>query len=187
MRLQNGMVCPVCEAGEIRVTTKDLDFEYKGFRSTFPNRKAFECPVCGESFLDEREERALERSLTDARRRADGLLTSDEIRAIRRRLALTQIGFAKVLGVGEKNFARYESGQATQGRATDNLLRILRERPDTIRVIAARSGVNLKGEIEEWDSFAEYHPYFRQQSFHATYQQQPGTADDYLLPQTTLG
>jgi HTH-type transcriptional regulator/antitoxin MqsA len=187
MNVREGMLCPVCEVGKLQTIIKDLEFEYKGERTVCRDRRAFVCSVCAEEFLAAKDERAIERRLTDARRKVDGLLTSVEIRAIRRRFGFTQVQFAEVLGVGKKNFARYESGQASQGRATDNLLRILRERPDTIRVIAASSSVVLKEEIEDGEWYTEkYQPNFRQRTFQATCQA-CGAADDYHLLETALG
>jgi len=135
MKLVNGMICPVCEAGHLKAVRKDVPFEYKGHRHVVANVRAYECELCGESLWDDHDEKKVERSLTDIRREIDGLLTSDEIREIRQSFGMTQVQFAEALKVGEKNFARYESGQATQGRSTDNLLRILREYPNAIQAI----------------------------------------------------
>lgn len=187
MKVREGILCPVCEAGKLQTVRKDLEFEYKAEKTFFRDHKVFVCSECAEQFLNDEDERAIERKLTDIRRKMDGLLTSDEIRSIRRRFGFTQIAFAQLLGVGEKNFARYESGQASQGRTTDHLLRILRERPDTIQVIAAFSGVEFSEEIEDLKWFTgEYSPNFSQQSFQAM-QQSPGVADDYHLHTTALG
>ncbi len=51
---------------------------------------------------------------------------------------MTRGEFARLLRVGEKKFARYENGQNTQGRAMDNLLRILHEHPYTINDIGGK-------------------------------------------------
>jgi HTH-type transcriptional regulator / antitoxin MqsA len=135
MKLKEGMVCPVCEAGELKAVTKDVPFEYKGHGHVVGNVRGFDCPTCGESLWDERDEREIEKSLTDARRKIDGLLTSDEIRTIRKLFGMTQIEFARALDIGEKNFARYESGQSTQGRAMDHVLRMLQADPQNLGII----------------------------------------------------
>lgn len=135
MKIKDGMLCPMCEAGSLRSVQKDVPFEYKGNVHVVSNVRAYECDICGESLWDDRDERQVERSLTDVRRRTDGLLTTDEIKAIRQRFGMTQVEFARALQVGEKNIARYESGQATQGRSTDNLLRILQVYPSALQII----------------------------------------------------
>ena len=135
MKLRDGMLCPVCEAGKLKAVTKDVPFKYKGEAHIVKNVRAFECTTCGESLWDRRDEREIEKSLTDARRKVDGLLTSDEIRTIRKLFSMTQVEFAKALDIGEKNFARYESGQSTQSRAMDHVLRMLQADPQNLRVI----------------------------------------------------
>jgi len=134
MEYAAGDLCPVCESGNLEEKVKDLEFEYNERKSVARDITCFECPVCGESFTNRKDSRSLEKFLTDERRIADGLLVSDEIRKIREGFNLTQVQFAKALKVGEKNFARYESGQTTQGVAMDNLLRVLREYPSAIKL-----------------------------------------------------
>jgi len=130
----NGCICPVCENGVLKLINRDLEFEYNNDKIIL-NREVWECSECKESFLQAKDEREAERILTDHRRKIDGLLTSEEIKRIRKQLNLTQVELAKILRVGEKNFARYETGQTTQGYAMDDLLRILRKYPETIDVL----------------------------------------------------
>ncbi len=59
---------------------------------------------------------------SDAHKKALGLLTSGEIKDIRKKLHLSQTGLAKLLGVGEKNIARYENGER-QIKAIDEAIR----------------------------------------------------------------
>lgn len=132
MNFEEGMVCPVCEVGKMKTISKNLEFEYKDVQVVIPNRKVFECMICKESFTDPKDERELEKILTNHRRSVDGLLPDYEIRKIREQYNMTQVGFAKALRVGEKNFARYENGHSMQSCAMDNLLRVLRDYPYTI-------------------------------------------------------
>jgi len=135
MELRHGMRCPACEVGTLDEVRKDLEFEYKGKSRTITNQIVYECNSCGEEFQNKKERRLLEKLLTDSRRDIDELLTSKQIRRIRRKFGMTQEAFAKALKLGEKNFARYESGQSMQGRSIDHLLRILDKYPQAIRVI----------------------------------------------------
>ncbi len=66
-------------------------------------------------------------------RSKDGYLTDLDIKRIRKKLELTQVEMAEKLGVGEKNFARYENLSVRQSKAMDNLLRILDIYPDAIK------------------------------------------------------
>lgn len=135
MELFHGKVCPVCEIGKLEVCQEDVAFEYKGVKTVISGRTVFTCQECKESFFDPKEQREIEKLLTDERRKIDGLLTSQEIKRIRQQFKMTQVEFARILRVGEKTFARYESGQASQGYAMDNLLRILHDFPETIKAL----------------------------------------------------
>ena len=48
---------------------------------------------------------------------------------------MTQVEFSKLLGVGEKTFARYETGQTVQSIAMNNLLRVIKAYPFVIDAI----------------------------------------------------
>lgn len=67
---------------------------------------------------------------------ADGFLTDEDIKRIRKKLGFTQEEMAKKLGVGLKNFARYENLSVRQSKAMDNLLRVLDRYPETLEVLA---------------------------------------------------
>ena len=66
---------------------------------------------------------------------SEGYLSDEDIKRIRKKLGLTQKEMAEKLGVGLKNFARYENLSVRQSKAMDNLLRILDEYPETIKVL----------------------------------------------------
>ena len=57
-----------------------------------------------------------------------GLLTSDEIVAIRESYGLSQVDLAKLLGWGEATISRYES-KAIQDEAYDTMLRLVKDNP----------------------------------------------------------
>ncbi len=80
---REGSLCPVCEAGTFDLVRKEIEFDYKEEKLSL-QRDILECQTCKESFFQPHEEREIEKVLTDRRRKVDGLLTSDEIRAIRR-------------------------------------------------------------------------------------------------------
>lgn len=133
MEFHNGAICPVCEIGKLTENKTALSFEYKGVERIIDGQTVFECSVCNESFMNKGEQREVDKMLINSRREIDGLLTTNQIKSIRTMFGLTQVEFSKLLQVGEKNFARYENGQATQGRMTDNLLRVLQKYPIAIK------------------------------------------------------
>lgn len=79
------------------------------------------------------EERSKERKRAQLSK--EGFLTDEDIKRIRKKLGLTQKEMAEKLGVGLKNFARYENLSVRQSRAMDNLLRLLDKYPEGIEVL----------------------------------------------------
>ncbi len=62
----------------------------------------------------------------------NGLLTSEEVRQIRKNLKLTQKEAARICGGGPNAFSRYERSEAVPIRATSNLLRLLNKYPQEV-------------------------------------------------------
>lgn len=122
---KQGQECPICGAGKLERKVIDETFEYKGHSLVIPDYVIYECPTCEESLVDKKSSRESQKILKDFFREVDGLLPSKDIKRIREKLGYTQEAMAKELGVGLKNFARYENGQVIQGRTMDHLLRIL--------------------------------------------------------------
>lgn len=60
----------------------------------------------------------------DTYRRLKGLLTSEEIKAIRKKRGLTQVQLAQLIHCGEKNITRYETG-TIQDKVFDLLIRLV--------------------------------------------------------------
>ena len=77
----------------------------------------------------------------DAYKRKVGLLTTDEIIAIRKRNHLTQTQLAERIGCGEKTIARYERG-CIQDRIFDNMIRLIDKEPDLILKLLQRPVCN---------------------------------------------
>lgn len=124
--------CVVCGTGSTVAKSMDQTFNYKGKTLVIHDYKVFECLNCGEAFVDESYENTIERQLRDFHREVEGLLKSHEIKAIRESLGFKQDAFGELLGGGKKAFARYENCTVTQSKPMDNLLRILRDNPESL-------------------------------------------------------
>lgn len=74
-------------------------------------------------------------------RQRHGLLSPQQIRAIREKYALSQDGFATLLGTSPATLARYEGG-SLQDKAYDQLLRAC-EFPSVMRDLLRREGEHL--------------------------------------------
>jgi putative zinc finger/helix-turn-helix YgiT family protein len=125
------MSCPLCDrTHEIEERKRTTTIIIKGEEVTYEERFYF----CANSDEDENEFETgamTNENLLKARnayRVKMGLLTSDEIVAIRESYGLSQVDLAKLLGWGEATISRYES-KAIQDEAYDTMLRLIKDNP----------------------------------------------------------
>lgn len=132
---KTGDSCSICAEGKLSEQIITEEFEYKSKKIRISNYHIYRCDECKEELVSPKTIRETEKILTDFRRGIDGLLTSDEIKSIRKKIGKTQKDLATLLEVGEKTFARYENGQVTQSKAMDILLRLMGNFPDILNQI----------------------------------------------------
>lgn len=125
------MNCPLCDkTHEVEERKRIATITIKGEEVAYEERFYF----CANADEDENEFEAgamTNENLLNARnayRIKMGLLTSDEIVAIRERYGLSQVDLAKLLGWGEATISRYES-KAIQDQAYDTMLRLIKDNP----------------------------------------------------------
>ena len=106
-----------------------LVFPVNGESMTVPQASHLSCPSCGEVVLRLDEADSLREAALETYRRKHGLLTGAEIRAMRRRLGLTQAAMAKLLRLGSNTVSRWEAGRNVQSASMDMLLRVVRDLP----------------------------------------------------------
>src|ERR1700739_1172276 len=75
------------------------------------NMRGLKCPNCGYQTVEGSDLQEYGRLLADRYRSTHGLLTSDEIRARRKQLGMSQEAFAKYLEVGVASVKRWELGK----------------------------------------------------------------------------
>lgn len=90
------------------------------------------CPKCDEVVLRFADARRLREDAIAIYRRKHGLLSADEIRAIRGKFGLTQSELAHLLHLGANTISRWESGRNVQTEAMEMLLRLIRDLPGSI-------------------------------------------------------
>lgn len=101
-----------------------------GARGTIDvSRRLQRCESCGEIYYAAGEADAVRREANDEVRRREGLLFPEEIKELRTALGLSQAEFERLLRVGPKTVVRWERGTIFQNRATDTLLRTIRDVP----------------------------------------------------------
>jgi putative zinc finger/helix-turn-helix YgiT family protein len=96
------------------------------------DRGSVRCPKCGDIILGFQDSKRLREDAIAIYRKKYGLLSADEIRAIRDRFALTQADLARLLRLGANTVSRWESGRNVQTAAMDMLLRLIRDLPGSI-------------------------------------------------------
>ena len=96
------------------------------------------CGKCGEIVLSFDEASRLAEDAIALYRKKHGLLSADEIRALRVRHRFTQAQLARLLRLGPNTVSRWESGRNAQTGAMDVLLRLIRDVPASLKWLRGR-------------------------------------------------
>jgi HTH-type transcriptional regulator/antitoxin MqsA len=136
-------ICNLCHSYEISILKAKDSFTYKGQKIEFEVEYSV-CNSCGKEFIDSQQIQKNDATILNAKKFADGLLSSEEIQEIRTNLGLTQEMASKVFGGGENAFSKYESGKVAQSAAMDKLLRLAEEFPFVFNWLMTFSGYTVK-------------------------------------------
>lgn len=102
--------CPTCdEPVRAQIVARRETLPVRGVPTAFDAQVAV-CPLCGEDIGDSRVEKGNLEAAFAAYRAQQGIITSEEIRAIRKTLGLSLREFSLFLGFGEQTVAKYETG-----------------------------------------------------------------------------
>jgi len=104
-----------------------------------PSASHLKCPECGEIVLRFQEAKRLHEDAVDIYRKKHGLLSAQEIRAIRQQFDLKQTELARLLRLGANTVSRWESGRNVQTAAMDVLLRLIRDLPQSLVYLRERA------------------------------------------------
>ena len=137
----NKTECGIC-GGEAILVSDEREVRI-GKRSAVVADQFFRCSVCGEELYEPGQMDAVMLRASTAIRADLGLLTPEEIRALRESLELSQVDFERLLGVGQKTVVRWEKGTVFQNQATDALLRALRDVAGVAEHLSARTGIKV--------------------------------------------
>ncbi|MGA2556578.1 MAG: type II TA system antitoxin MqsA family protein [Verrucomicrobiota bacterium] len=117
------MICLKCESEDFVLkpdAVVEQEFRGETFKVTSP---VMECKQCGWRALAEEQMDELGRRTADAYREKHNLLTSEEIKALRLSLKMSQRQFAGFLRVGEASVKRWEHWKV-QDPSSDELIRL---------------------------------------------------------------
>jgi len=103
-----------------------------GEEISVPSATHLKCRKCGEVVLRFGDARRLNEDAIGIYRNKHGLLSADDIRAIRERFGLSQAELAGLLRLGSNTISRWESSRNVQTAALDILLRLIRDLPGSI-------------------------------------------------------
>jgi HTH-type transcriptional regulator / antitoxin MqsA len=118
-------LCPICGEGHVTDHVDQFESEYKGEKAWLPLHYQL-CDVCTSDFAGTKESKLNKRAVMAFRKSVDGLLTGDEICALRAKYKLTQTQAAKLFGGGPVAFSKYENDDVAHSEAMDTLLRLVR-------------------------------------------------------------
>lgn len=139
------MYCPNCDS-DVESTVRILSETYpvKGEDVTITAHVRF-CNCCGSDIWDDDLDAQNLREAFIAYRHKHNLLQPIEIRMIREKYSLSQVAFARVLGLGDKTIARYENGSIADA-AQNNLIELV-QHPGNFKELLEKN----KDKISEQD------------------------------------
>lgn len=137
--LRTDLQCSQCGSGNVMTSFVEDSFTYgigkdaMQLRAVVPLRT---CSDCGFQFLDSEAEDIQHRTVCQHL----GVLTPQEIRALREDRGLSRAEFARLTRLGEATLARWERGAFIQNAAYDQLLYLLRFDDNWLRLGNRASG-----------------------------------------------
>ena len=133
-------LCPLCGEGHVTASVQMVEYEYKGHRAELPSHYK-QCDTCTSDFAGMAESKQNKRIVMAFRKQVEGLLTGDEITALRKQYQLTQAQAAKLFGGGPVAFSKYENDDVAQTEAMDTLLRLIRRSPAAFWALVEEKGL----------------------------------------------
>ena len=111
----------------------DVTNDFEGTALTVPDVEGWRCPHCGDVEFETAEaaERFFEQAA--ALQQQERIRQAGELKAIRKRLKLTQRQAAELFGGGANAFSDYERGTTKPARSTVLLLHLLDQHPELLQ------------------------------------------------------
>jgi HTH-type transcriptional regulator / antitoxin MqsA len=138
-------LCPICGEGHVTSQVEMVESEHKGHKAMLPSHYQV-CDACHSDFAGVKEGKLNKRGIMAFRKSVDGLLTGDEICALRGKYKLTQAQAAVLFGGGPVAFSKYENDDVAHSEAMDTLLRLVRRSEAAfLELLAVKGRMELKG------------------------------------------
>lgn len=140
--------CPICGEGHVTAQVQMVESEYKGQKAQLPLHFKV-CDTCTSDFAGATESKLNRRALMAWRKQVDGLLTGEEITALRKLYKLTQGQAALLFGGGPVAFSKYENDDVMQSESMDTLLRLVRRSLESFWALVAEKGMESEFMVEQ--------------------------------------
>ena len=138
-------LCTCCmEEHEVKTVLVKESATFKNVKVSY-DALYFYCDIAEELYMNEQQMQENDIHLKDAYRKAEGLLTSAEISAIRAKYRISQSDLCILLGWGGKTITRYESHQV-QDKAHDTILKKIDQDPEWFLSLLSDAKDNLSVE-----------------------------------------
>ena len=132
--------CKLCKSNDINQLADIERISYKGNTLSVSMEYSI-CNNCGREFVSKQQILNNDACVRDAKKSADGLLTSSEIYAAREALELTQEQASLIFGGGKNAFSKYERAEVSQSAAMDKLIRICLKHSNIFEELSANVGL----------------------------------------------
>lgn len=134
--------CPACRQADLLPATWTREFQPHG-DTVRVELLTSRCPACCAEATSASQHTENLARLRARKAHYRGLLLGEEILALRRRYGVTQQQAAKIFGKGKIAFSRYENEASYPDITTTDLLELAIQKPDVIKALADKKGVNL--------------------------------------------
>ncbi|EFP4583710.1 type II toxin-antitoxin system MqsA family antitoxin [Salmonella enterica] len=130
------MKCPTCGGADLKHETRDVEYEYKGFKTIIRDITGDYCGACGEAVLDDEAGDKYMAAITAFNRQVNAKEVDPTfIASVRKRLKLDQRQAAEIFGGGVNAFSRYETGRVAPPRSLVLLFKALEKHPEILEEI----------------------------------------------------
>jgi putative zinc finger/helix-turn-helix YgiT family protein len=132
------MTCVGCNSKKVKKIRNEYFATYNRRLVYVRETEMCECSSCGKRFFTPGQVKAVLLAIKRLARIRAGLLTPEEIVAIRKKLGLSQSELGRLFGLGSKVVTRWETGRVVQSKAADVALRLLALDPENLKRIRVR-------------------------------------------------
>lgn len=134
--------CIMCDSDRVHLNERERDVSLDGIGLKVSVRMHW-CESCGSEMTLNEDLRFNARAMRQLRKKHYGLLTGQEVRAIRKRLQLSQEQAALIFGGGPVAFSKYENDEVSQSEAMDRLIWLVGNFPQLVTALATKAKVEL--------------------------------------------